>query len=246
MPRATACSSSTIRMVAATARCYTGCGNPRRRVVSRRGRRATRGTVGRLPGASPSPAPPASRSPSRTDHTESRGFPTCPPPARRWPPNTARSSARRSPAPPRRPPARRRLRPRRSTPTASRSTPTSSSSSAATPARTRWSTCRSTARRPSPVLVSSVQVHPVNRRPLHVDLFLVRMTEELTVDVPLVATGDRPAVTPPRRHAPAPDRVGPRPRPAGSPAAVDRVLGRVAGRLRRDDPRPRPGHPGAT
>jgi ribosomal protein L25, Ctc-form len=45
-----------------------------------------------------------------------------------------------------------------------------------------------------PVLVSSVQVHPVNRRTLHVDLFLVRMTEELTVDVPLVATGDSPAV----------------------------------------------------
>ena len=38
-----------------------------------------------------------------------------------------------------------------------------------------------------PVLVHGVQVHPVNRRPLHVDLFLVRMTEELTVDVPLVA-----------------------------------------------------------
>ena len=35
-----------------------------------------------------------------------------------------------------------------------------------------------------------VQVHPVNRRTLHVDLFLVRMTEELTVDVPLVAIGD--------------------------------------------------------
>jgi large subunit ribosomal protein L25 len=46
-----------------------------------------------------------------------------------------------------------------------------------------------------PVLVSSVQVHPVNRRTLHVDLFLVRMTEELTVDVPLVATGDSTAVT---------------------------------------------------
>jgi large subunit ribosomal protein L25 len=46
-----------------------------------------------------------------------------------------------------------------------------------------------------PVLVSSVQVHPVNRRTLHVDLFLVRMTEELTVDVPLVATGESPAVT---------------------------------------------------
>lgn len=46
-----------------------------------------------------------------------------------------------------------------------------------------------------PVLVSSIQVHPVNRRPLHVDMFLVRMTEELTVEVPLVATGDAPAVT---------------------------------------------------
>lgn len=46
-----------------------------------------------------------------------------------------------------------------------------------------------------PVLVHSVQVHPVNRRPLHVDLFLVRMTEELTVDVPLVATGESLAVT---------------------------------------------------
>src|SRR6188472_4571888 len=45
-----------------------------------------------------------------------------------------------------------------------------------------------------PVLVSAVQVHPVNRRTIHVDLFLVRMTEELTVDVPLVATGESPAV----------------------------------------------------
>ena len=45
-----------------------------------------------------------------------------------------------------------------------------------------------------PVLVHSVQVHPVNRRTLHVDLFLVRMTEELTVDVPLVATGTSLAI----------------------------------------------------
>jgi large subunit ribosomal protein L25 len=45
-----------------------------------------------------------------------------------------------------------------------------------------------------PVLVSAVQVHPVNRRTLHVDLFIVRMTEELMVDVPLVATGESPAV----------------------------------------------------
>jgi large subunit ribosomal protein L25 len=45
-----------------------------------------------------------------------------------------------------------------------------------------------------PVLVHGVQVHPVNRRPLHVDLFLVRMTEELTVDVPLFAVGASSAV----------------------------------------------------
>jgi large subunit ribosomal protein L25 len=45
-----------------------------------------------------------------------------------------------------------------------------------------------------PVLVHGVQVHPVNRRPLHVDLFLVRMTEELIVDVRLVATGLSQAV----------------------------------------------------
>ena len=46
-----------------------------------------------------------------------------------------------------------------------------------------------------PVLVQHVQIHPVNRRPLHVDLFAVRMTEELIVDVPLVATGESLAVT---------------------------------------------------
>jgi large subunit ribosomal protein L25 len=45
-----------------------------------------------------------------------------------------------------------------------------------------------------PVLIHGVQVHPVTRRPLHVDLFLVRMTEELTVDVPLVPTGSSRAV----------------------------------------------------
>jgi large subunit ribosomal protein L25 len=40
-----------------------------------------------------------------------------------------------------------------------------------------------------PVLVHDVQVHRVTRRPIHVDLFLVKMTEELMVDVPLVPTG---------------------------------------------------------
>jgi large subunit ribosomal protein L25 len=45
-----------------------------------------------------------------------------------------------------------------------------------------------------PVLVHAIQVHPINRRPLHVDLFAVRMTEELTVEVQLVGTGTAPAV----------------------------------------------------
>jgi large subunit ribosomal protein L25 len=45
-----------------------------------------------------------------------------------------------------------------------------------------------------PVLIHDIQVHPVNRRPLHVDLFLVRMTEELIVDVPLQPTGSSRAV----------------------------------------------------
>ncbi len=44
------------------------------------------------------------------------------------------------------------------------------------------------------VLVHGVQVHPVTRRPLHADLFLVRMTEELTVDVPVHLTGESEAV----------------------------------------------------
>jgi large subunit ribosomal protein L25 len=39
-----------------------------------------------------------------------------------------------------------------------------------------------------------VQTHRVTRRPLHVDLFVVRMTEELTVDVQLVSDGVSDAV----------------------------------------------------
>jgi large subunit ribosomal protein L25 len=45
-----------------------------------------------------------------------------------------------------------------------------------------------------PVLIHDVQIHPVHRRPLHADLFLVRMTEDLIVDVPLVAVGRSHAV----------------------------------------------------
>lgn len=44
-----------------------------------------------------------------------------------------------------------------------------------------------------PVLLANIQVHPINRRPIHVDLFAVRMTEELTVEVQLVGTGVAPA-----------------------------------------------------
>ena len=45
-----------------------------------------------------------------------------------------------------------------------------------------------------PVLVHDVQVHPITRHPLHVDLLVVRMTEELTVDVQVVLTGESNAV----------------------------------------------------
>ena len=48
--------------------------------------------------------------------------------------------------------------------------------------------------KPRPVLLYSIQYHAVTRRPLHVDLFAVRMTEELTVEVPLVGDGAAPAV----------------------------------------------------
>ena len=44
-----------------------------------------------------------------------------------------------------------------------------------------------------PVIVHGIQVHPITRTPLHVDLFAVRMTEELTVEVQLIGTGSAPA-----------------------------------------------------
>lgn len=46
----------------------------------------------------------------------------------------------------------------------------------------------------APVLVHEVQLHRVTRKPLHVDLYVVRMTEELTVDVALVSEGVSEAV----------------------------------------------------
>lgn len=49
--------------------------------------------------------------------------------------------------------------------------------------------------KPKPVLIHGVQLHKVSRRPLHVDLFAVRMTEEITVDVPVHGVGESEAVT---------------------------------------------------
>lgn len=49
-------------------------------------------------------------------------------------------------------------------------------------------------KKPKPALIHAVQIHPVTGRPLHADFLLVRMTEELTVDVPLVPVGESPAV----------------------------------------------------
>jgi len=46
----------------------------------------------------------------------------------------------------------------------------------------------------APVLVYGVQTHRVTRKPLHVDLYVVRMTEELTVDVALVSEGVSEAI----------------------------------------------------
>jgi len=47
---------------------------------------------------------------------------------------------------------------------------------------------------PKPVLIHGIHVHPVSRLPLHVDLFVVKMTEEMTVDVPIHAVGTSEAV----------------------------------------------------
>lgn len=45
-----------------------------------------------------------------------------------------------------------------------------------------------------PVLMQRIQEHPITRQPLHVDLLVVNLEEERTVDVPVVAIGESPAV----------------------------------------------------
>jgi large subunit ribosomal protein L25 len=49
--------------------------------------------------------------------------------------------------------------------------------------------------RATPVIVHAIQEHPVNRSALHVDFYVLRMTEELTVDVPVTMTGESEAAT---------------------------------------------------
>ena len=48
--------------------------------------------------------------------------------------------------------------------------------------------------RPKPVLLQSIQEHPVTRKPLHVDFLAVNMEEERTVDVPVHVVGESDAV----------------------------------------------------
>ena len=49
-------------------------------------------------------------------------------------------------------------------------------------------------KRPRAVLVQGVQVNVITRKPQHVDLFAVRMTEELAAEVPLIGDGSAPAL----------------------------------------------------
>jgi len=44
--------------------------------------------------------------------------------------------------------------------------------------------------RATPVLLQGIHEHPVRRQPIHVDFYVVKMTEELTVDVPIVHVGE--------------------------------------------------------
>lgn len=46
---------------------------------------------------------------------------------------------------------------------------------------------------PRPVMVHQIQEHPVQRRALHVDFYVVKMTEEMTVDVPIATVGESEA-----------------------------------------------------
>lgn len=50
------------------------------------------------------------------------------------------------------------------------------------------------ARRATSAMIKTLQRHPLTRRPLHVDFFLVDLTLEMQADIPLVLVGTAPAV----------------------------------------------------
>jgi large subunit ribosomal protein L25 len=45
-----------------------------------------------------------------------------------------------------------------------------------------------------PVLLHAIQEHPIHRQPIHVDLLVVNLSEEMTADVPVNAVGEAPAI----------------------------------------------------
>jgi large subunit ribosomal protein L25 len=45
-----------------------------------------------------------------------------------------------------------------------------------------------------PVLLQTIQEHPILRHPIHVDLLVVNLQEEMTVDVPVIAVGESAAI----------------------------------------------------
>jgi large subunit ribosomal protein L25 len=48
--------------------------------------------------------------------------------------------------------------------------------------------------KPRTAIVHGIHVHPVSRRAIHVDLYVVKMTEELTVEIPIHGVGEAEAV----------------------------------------------------
>ncbi len=69
-----------------------------------------------------------------------------------------------------------------------------STSCAAPPPRNSLVDLKIGSGRALPVLLQGIHEHPVKRHPIHVDFFVVKMTEELHVDVPINHVGESIAV----------------------------------------------------
>jgi large subunit ribosomal protein L25 len=78
-----------------------------------------------------------------------------------------------------------------------------------------------------PVIVHGIQVHPITRKPIHIDLFAVRMTEELTVEVPLIGLGVASAVDNGGTLVHPVSTVKVRALPANLPESLSSDLGRL-------------------